>query len=67
MSKHNLIVTGYPDTKPEMVDQYTACTVFMAAWLAQQDGANGMGTPELFDEFKANVCMVMKGDPGGTG
>ena len=60
-------VTGYPDTKDEMMQQYVACVIFLAAWLTQQDGANGKGTPELFDEFKVHVCDVMKGKPRGTG
>ena len=65
--KKNIKMTGYPDTNPEMAQQYSACVVFLAAWLLQQDGAGGKDTAELFDEFKANVCDVMKGEPGGTG
>ena len=66
LSENPLAITGYPDTKPEMTQQYAACVRFMAAWLAQQDGADGKGTRELFDEFKSQVCIVMKGDPGGS-
>lgn len=66
MSKHPLAITGYPDTKPEMTQQYAACVRFMAMWLTQQNGADGKSTPELFDEFKSQVCIVMKGTPGGT-
>lgn len=62
----NITITGYPDTQPEMLQQYCACVVFMAAWLEQQDGANGKDTVQQFDEFKDHVCNKMKGVPGGS-
>jgi hypothetical protein len=49
-------------TEEEEFRTYATCVRFMAAWFEKQDGANGKDTEGLFDEFKANVCTVMKGD-----
>ncbi len=62
-----LTVTNHRDTPPEVTENYIKCVSFMAAYLSQQDGADGKDTVELFDEFKSNVCLAMKGTPGGNG
>jgi len=62
----NISITGYPDTKPEMIQQYCACIVFMACWFEQQNGANGKDTEQQFDEFKGHVCDKMKSECEGT-
>lgn len=67
MTTGDITITGYPDTRPEMIQQYCACIVFMACWLEQQDGANGKSTEEQFDEFKSHVCDKMRDDAKGTG
>ncbi len=64
---HVLTVTAKRDTPSEMTENYKSCVSFLASWLAHQDGANGKDAVELFDEFKSNVCLVMKGVPGGNG
>lgn len=38
----------------------------MAQWFTAQDGAQGMETPELFDEFKTNVTEIMKSGAAGN-
>lgn len=49
-------------TSDEDWKTYASCVSFMAYWFEKQNGANGKETPELFDEFKENVCEIMVGD-----
>ena len=61
----------HPDTIPlqvaakmdmvteEHVETYVAAVQFIAWWLEQNDGARGMSTGELLEQFKDNVCVVM--------
>ena len=61
----------FPDTVPlrvavkmdmvteEHVETYVATVQFLAWWLEQNDGARGMSTAELLDQFRDNVCAVM--------
>lgn len=58
-----LFVSAYMDeTSAEDWESYAACVSFMAFWFEKQDGADGKDTNALFEEFKENVCIVMKGD-----
>ncbi len=58
-----LFVSAYMETtSDEEWESYAAAVAFMAFWFEKQDGADGKDTNALFEEFKENVCIVMKGD-----
>lgn len=46
-------------TTPEQIQTYVAAVQFVAWWLEKQDGAAGLDTGQLFDQFKDNVCAIM--------
>jgi hypothetical protein len=62
-----LRITRKDGTEEENVHTYVNAAQFMAQWFGEQDGAKGMDTSELFEEFKRNVCELMKAGVQGNG
>jgi len=62
-----LKITCHDKTNAENLQTYCEAAQFMAQWFTAQDGAGGKESPELFDEFRANVCELMKSGAAGNG
>ena len=54
-------VSAKESTNQDELKLYISCAAFIAAWLEYQNGARGLNTEQLFDEFRDNVCLIMRG------
>jgi len=63
-----LVISAYAEkTTPREIELYGSAVKFLSYWFMKQDGVMNKGTPELFDEFKQNVCAAMAAGSQGTG
>lgn len=63
-----LSITAYGGkTTDQELEMYKQSVKYMAYWFTKQNGALGKDTPELFDEYKTNICKAMAAGTQGTG